>query len=106
MIIAFQFFVVLVAVSALMLVLRKSVSLTKRSRYLWTLLWLAVILFVAFPTGSSALASLLGIGRGVDVLTYSAIFVMLSLLLRFHIRLEQQSRAITKLTRRLALKDK
>jgi hypothetical protein len=72
---------------------------------LWTILWLAVGIVALIPELTSRLADLLGIGRGADVVVYTAIVVIVALLFRMSIRLEQLDRAITKVTRELALRD-
>lgn len=72
---------------------------------LWVLLWLAVGVVALIPELTSRLADLLGIGRGADVVVYSAIVVIIALLFRMSVRIEQLDRAITKVTRELALRD-
>lgn len=71
---------------------------------LWVVLWLAVGVVALIPELTNRLADLLGIGRGADVVLYSAIIVIVALLFRLSVRLEQLNRAITKVTRELALR--
>jgi len=73
---------------------------------LWALLWLAIGVVALIPDITNRLADLLGIGRGADVVLYSAIVVIIALLFRMSIRLEQLDRAITKVTREVALRDR
>ena len=73
---------------------------------LWILFWLAVGIVAWVPEITSRLADLLGIGRGADVVVYSSIVVIIALLFRVSIRLEQLDRAITTVTRELALRDR
>lgn len=72
---------------------------------LWTILWLAVGIVALIPELTSRLADALGVGRGADVVIYSAIVVIIALLFRMSVRIEQLDRAITKVTRELALRD-
>lgn len=70
----------------------------------WCALWLTVGVVALIPELTSRLADLLGIGRGADVVVYTAIVVIVAILFRVSIRLEQLDRAITKVTRELALR--
>lgn len=71
---------------------------------LWILFWLAVGVVALIPEFTNRLADLLGIGRGADVVLYSAIVIIVALLFRVFIRIEQLDRALTKVTRELALR--
>lgn len=71
---------------------------------LWVLLWLAVGVVALIPELTNRLADFLGIGRGADVVVYTAIVVIIAMLFRVSVRLEQLDRAITKVTRELALR--
>lgn len=71
---------------------------------LWILFWIAIGIVAIIPEFTNRLADLLGIGRGADVVVYSAIVVIVALLFRMSVRLEQLDRAITKVTRELALR--
>ena len=70
----------------------------------WALLWLTVGFVVLIPDIANRLADFLGIGRGADVVLYSAIVVIIALLFRMSVRIEQLDRAITKVTREVALR--
>ncbi|MBI4142293.1 DUF2304 domain-containing protein [Candidatus Uhrbacteria bacterium] len=71
----------------------------------WCVLWVVVGVVAIIPDVTNRLADFLGIGRGADVVTYIAIVIILALLFRISIRLEQLDRAITTVTRELALRD-
>lgn len=71
----------------------------------WGMIWLLVAIVAVVPEGTNRLADLLGIGRGADVVVYGAIVVLAALLFRMSVRMEQLDRAITKVTRALALRD-
>lgn len=72
---------------------------------LWGAVWVLVAAVAVVPEGTNRLADLLGIGRGADVVVYGAIVVLAALLFRMSVRMEQLDRAITKVTRELALRD-
>lgn len=71
---------------------------------LWALLWIAVGVVAFVPDITNRLADFLGIGRGADVVVYTAIVVIIAILFRVSVRLEQLDRAITKVTREVALR--
>lgn len=71
----------------------------------WSVLWVAIGVVALIPDIANRLADMLGIGRGADVVVYSAIVVIVALLFRMSVRLEQLDRAITTVTRELALRE-
>jgi len=70
----------------------------------WGALWIAVTVIAVQPELASRTADLLGIGRGADVVVYSAIVALLALVFRLSVRIEQLDRDITRVTRELALR--
>ena len=74
--------------------------------FAWSLLWIAVGTVAFIPEFANRLADVLGVGRGADVVVYSAIVVIIALLFRMSVRIEQLDRAITTVTRELALRDR
>ncbi|MDO8425188.1 MAG: DUF2304 domain-containing protein [bacterium] len=72
---------------------------------LWAAIWVLVAVVAVVPEGTNRLADILGIGRGADVIVYGAVVVLAGLLFRMSVRLEQLDRAITKVTRELALRE-
>lgn len=71
----------------------------------WGLLWISVGVIFWSPEIASRLAVAFGIGRGSDLVIYSAVIVIMYLVYRLFIRLEKIERDITKLTRTSALRD-
>ena len=59
--------------------------------------------FVWLPTHASALASLAGIGRGVDLILYVWVVISLTVFLNLHLKLRSQTEIITALARKIAL---
>lgn|SRR3989338_8846949 len=80
-------------------------QLTVAGAVLWSLLWVLIGLVALRPEWTNRLADFLGIGRGADVVLYGAIVVIVALLFRISVRLEQLDRAITTVTRELALRE-
>ena len=73
---------------------------------LWVVLWLSVLTVFWSPEIASRLAVALGIGRGADLIVYTAIVVVVYLLYRIFVRLERLDGEITRLTQALALQGK
>jgi len=65
----------------------------------------AGLYFVWAPEHSTALAELVGIGRGVDLILYVWVCLSLIVVLNLHLKLRTQMELITALARQLALAD-
>lgn len=72
----------------------------------WMLIWTVATITVFSPDRTTAIAQLLGIGRGVDVVIYSSIALLFYMVFRLHVYLEDIRSEISRLIRELALKDK
>lgn len=62
-------------------------------------------IFVWFPDITNRIALLVGVGRGADLVMYIWIVLGLMLILRLHIKMREQSEALTQLARRIALSE-
>jgi small membrane protein len=65
----------------------------------------AGLYFVWFPSHSTQLAELVGIGRGVDLILYVWVCISLIVLLNLHLKLRTQMELVTLLARQLAMSD-
>ncbi len=63
----------------------------------------AGLYFVWFPSYSTQLAELVGIGRGADLILYTWVCISLVILLNLHLKLRTQHELITALARTIAL---
>ena len=72
----------------------------------WFLFWLCAAMVIAWPNSLNYLADILGVGRGVDVVLYSALVILFYVVFRIFIRIERIERDITTLVRREALEKK
>jgi hypothetical protein len=63
----------------------------------------AGLYFVWFPSHSTEIAALVGIGRGVDLILYIWVCISLVVLLNLHLKLRTQMEVITRLARAVAL---
>ena len=64
---------------------------------------LAGLYFVWFPSHSTRVAELIGIGRGADLILYMWVCISLIILLNLHLKLRTQHELITALARTIAL---
>tara|TARA_Y100001970_G_C14049916_1_gene758387 strand:+ start:341 stop:694 length:354 start_codon:yes stop_codon:yes gene_type:complete len=98
------FFTIFTGVTVVVLVRKKKEQLVSTRTFLfWCILWLGGFVFVLLPETSSVIASILGIGRGVDFVVYSALVGTIVIVSNLHMKLLLQRREITRLTRALAL---
>jgi hypothetical protein len=82
------------------------VSLGNANRAMRVLLFGIVMLgfvFVWMPGITNVIAAYVGVGRGADLVMYIWIVLNLLFILRLHLKLREQSEALTLLARRIAL---
>jgi len=72
---------------------------------LWLFLWGGLALVVLFPESAVVLAHLLGISKATDLALYLSVILILFLLFRVYVRLEQVDREITQIVRAVALRE-
>ncbi|MFA6536834.1 MAG: DUF2304 domain-containing protein [Patescibacteria group bacterium] len=72
----------------------------------WLVIWLAVLAVNFFPMSVTWLANFVGIGRGVDLMTYCALIIVFWLLFKAHVRIKNLEKKFSRLVSRLALKEK
>lgn len=81
--------------------LKKEVS--KYWAIAFSLLWAVVIVIVAVPNITSMIAAKVGIGRGADVIVYSAIVILTYAVYRLILRQQKLSAEMTDLVRAIAI---
>lgn len=64
---------------------------------------LAGLYFVWIPEQATALAAIVGIGRGSDLILYTWVVISLLIMLNLHLKLRLQLDMITRLTRTIAI---
>ena len=70
----------------------------------WTLVWFGVIFIIFVPYKTTALAHLLGLGRGVDAMFLISIIALFYAVYRLYIKMNEAEQEITRLVRQIALK--
>lgn len=77
--------------------------ITFKEAILWSFLWLSGVAVTLIPKLTERLASLFGVGRGVDLVLYLAVAIQFFLIFKLFILNEQTERKITNLVEREAL---
>ena len=72
----------------------------------WTVFWIGAAVVVLLPNSTAYFAKLAGIGRGADLIVYMSLAGIFFIIFRLMIKIELLNKDITKLTRKIALKDK
>ncbi len=72
----------------------------------WLVLWVLAIVTVLRPSFTTFLARKIGIGRGADAVLYLSIAILFYLIFRTNVIIENLRQEITRLTRKIALKEK
>jgi hypothetical protein len=71
----------------------------------WSFIWIAIIFMAIFPDVVSGLSNMVGVGRAVDLVMYISVTLLFYLLFRLYVKIDIQSKEITKLVRELAIKN-
>lgn len=71
----------------------------------WFIFWAAVIVAVVRPTTTTAIANLVRVGRGADLVMYVSVVVLFYALFRMFGKIEELERQITRVVRAAALKE-
>jgi hypothetical protein len=72
---------------------------------LWAALWVAAAVVIVLPKTTSLIATLIGVGRGVDAVVYVSVTLLFALLFRVFLKIDRLDQQITTLVRREALRD-
>ena len=90
------------ALIKIILRLRKK-KLTINEFIFWASIWVILIILSIFPDISHNIASFFGFGRGLDFFMVASILLILYLILRIFIKLEELDSKITRLARNMTL---
>lgn len=71
----------------------------------WIVFWLVVGTAVLLPQTTDVVARFVGVGRGVDAAVYISVVALFYLLFRLFVKIEDMERQMTKLVRKLAIKE-
>lgn len=94
----------LFAITRTLLQFKKGV-VTRRWLLFWILFWVVAGTVAALPQTADAVARLVGVGRGADVVIYLSLVVIFYLIFRLYVKIEQVESEITRLVRKLSMDD-
>lgn len=102
-----QFLLTLIAIAGFALVWRRAAQgvLSRIESLSWSVLWIAGVIVVWLPEVASRLARFVGVGRGVDVITYLVLALVCILLFQAFLAIDRLERKLTDLVRADALRD-
>jgi hypothetical protein len=105
MIIVFQIVLVLVVLGVSLVLIRGGSNAKHMAirRIMVLLFAVAAVLSIFFPTVLSRLATIVGVGRGTDLMLYAFIVSFLVYMSTTHQRFHSMEMTLTKLSRRIAL---
>ena len=83
----------------------KQKNLTTFGALLWVFFWLTGLVVIWFPELIGLIGELMGVERSIDALVYLSIVYLLYVSLRQKISINELSKEITLLSRKLALKE-
>lgn len=101
-----QFILVILIILAVLRLLYqlKNKNIGFNQFFTWLIIWLVAIVIISQPKITTYLATIVGIGRGVDLAIYVSIIVIFYLMFRLLLRLEKIEKDITKIVRTDSLK--
>lgn len=105
-----QFFQILVMIFAIFAVSRvflrtRDKQISKGEAFFWTIIWALIVFLVFVPWPAITVSRLLGIGRAVDLLVYSAIIVIFYLLFRMYVKIDRIEKETTELVRKVTIQN-
>ena len=71
----------------------------------WILVWGSITLIALNPDITSRLATMVGVGRGADLMLYIGMIILFSLVFYLMVKVDQLDQDISKIVTALALKD-
>lgn len=103
----FQYLALFVVVGLLVLTISAMVRgwATRKEGIIWSTVWLLAAISIVRPGLTGAVAKILGIGRGADLVLYCAVVFMLVGFLMVYIRLRHLRRELTLVVRHMAISE-
>lgn len=96
----FSFF----ALTRVYLRLREKV-ISPKTAFFWILIWIAALIGTLLPKTTTQIASIFGVGRGVDVIVYISLVLLFYLVFRIYVMIQDIRHEITSVIRKVALRD-
>lgn len=80
-------------------------NISVKSALFWIIIWFLAAVVILLPTTTSAVAHLVGVGRGADVVTYVSLLLLFYLIFRIYVMMEEIKHDITSVIRQIALQN-
>ena len=96
--------IIIFALSRVILRAREKM-ISPRLAIFWVLIWVAALVGILAPATTTRIASLFGVGRGVDVIVYISLTLLFYLVFRVYVAIEDIRHQITFLIRQIALQN-
>ena len=80
-------------------------ELTRGGLFFWLVFWMLAGVVALWPDTTFIVARFVGIARGADLVMYSSLVLLFFMVFKIMVRLEQDKKEITKMTRKRALED-
>lgn len=94
----------LFALTRVILRLREKIISPKMAIF-WASIWLAALLGILLPTTTTRIASIFGVGRGVDVIVYISLVLLFYLVFRIYVMIQDLHQEMTSIIRKIALQN-
>lgn len=76
-----------------------------KTAFFWILIWVAALVGILLPKTTTKIASIFGVGRGVDVIVYISLALLFYLVFRIYVMIQDIRHEITTIIRKIALRD-
>ena len=84
----------------------KEGKLRRKAFFAWVIFWIIVSAVALLPQTTQLIASVVGIGRGADLVVYVSLIAVFYLIFRVFVKIESLEGEITKLVRKIALEER
>lgn len=95
---------VIFALTRVFLRLKEKVIPTKAALF-WGFIWAAALTGILLPKTTTKIASIFGVGRGVDVIVYISLVLLFYLVFRIYVMIQDIRNEITTVIRKTALQN-
>lgn len=77
--------------------------ITQKTAFFWTFIWFSALIGILLPKTTTQIASIFGVGRGVDVIVYISLALLFYLVFRIYVMIQDIRHEITDIIRKVAI---
>lgn len=74
-----------------------------KTAFFWAFIWISALIGILLPKTTTQIASIFGVGRGVDVIVYISLALLFYLVFRIYVMIQDIRHEITSIIRKVAL---